>query len=143
MPGAVLKVHLFGLTTHYLGAIDALGGVAGVDDQLGFADDLFIVVIGVVGDDHDAVVVAQFVQFRAFHLQIVLASLADEREVGIVVADLGASLLQQFDDGEGGGLAQIIDIPFVGHAQDEDARPVDRFLAPVQRSADGSQYVIG
>jgi len=55
-------------------------------------------VVGVIGDDHDAVVSPEMIQLGALHLQVVPASLADEREVGIVVADLSAFLLQQFDD---------------------------------------------
>src|ERR1022692_633888 len=130
------------LAMHYLGTVNPLGCVAGVDDQLSFADNLAVVVVGVIGDDHDAVVLAQLVQFGPLHLQIVLSSLSNKREVGIVVADLSAFLLQQFDDGERGRLAQIIDVSLVGHAQNQDAGPVQRFLMPVQCSANGGEHVI-
>ena len=103
---------------HDLGAINSLGRVAGVDHQLGFGNDLAIVVVGVVGNDHDAVVLSQLFDLRTLHLQVVLASFADEREIGVVVADLGSFFLQQFDDGKGGRLAQIIDILLISDAQD-------------------------
>src|ERR1035441_5761721 len=56
------------LATYHFGTVDTLGRIAGVDDQLGLVDDLFVVVIGVIGDDHDAIKLPQFVQFRALHL---------------------------------------------------------------------------
>ena len=42
----------------------------------------------------------------------------------------------------GGRFAQIVDIFFVGHTEDEDARSVERFLMAVQRAADGGKHVI-
>src|SRR5271169_2588630 len=70
-----------GSAAHNFSAVDPFGRVAGVDHQLSLADDLAVIVIGVVGDDHDAIVLTQFFQFGALHLQIVLASLADDREI--------------------------------------------------------------
>lgn len=47
-----------GLAPHNLRTIDPLGGIAGVDDQLSIADDLIEVIVRVVGDDHNAIVLA-------------------------------------------------------------------------------------
>jgi hypothetical protein len=49
------------LTVDDFPALNALGGVAGVDDQLRLLDDLGVVVIGMVSNNQDAVVVAQVV----------------------------------------------------------------------------------
>lgn len=51
-----------------LGTIDPLGGIARVDDQLGFADDLFVIIGRVIGDDHDAIILAEFFHLRPLHL---------------------------------------------------------------------------
>ena len=85
---------------HDFGAFDSAGGVAGVHHQLGFLNDAAIVVIGVVGDNDNAVILPQVLQLRALHLQVVFPPLADEREIGIVVADLGPISLQELDNGE-------------------------------------------
>ena len=95
-----------------------------------------------IGDDHDAVVLAKFFQFGTLHLQVVLAPFSDEREVRIVVANRCPLFLQQFDDGKSGRFAQIVDIFLVGHAEDKDASSVNRFLMLVQRAADGGEHVI-
>src|SRR3974390_2491884 len=94
---------------------DSAGGIAGVNPQASFPDDLGIVVVGVIGDDQHAVVLAQVLDRNPRHLEIVFAPATDDRKVGIVVADLGAFLLQQFDDGQGGRLPQVVDVPLVGH----------------------------
>ena len=54
--------------------MDALGSVAGVDDQLCLVDDGFVVVAAVVGDDEDRVVLAEVVKRRAAHVQGVMTS---------------------------------------------------------------------
>ena len=46
------------LAVNDLGALDASRGVAGVDYQLCFLNDLFVVVIGVVGHDEHTIVLA-------------------------------------------------------------------------------------
>src|SRR5205814_2273597 len=66
--------------------------------QLGFAHDPLIVVIGVICDDHHAIVLAKMIQRRALHLQVILAAVANCREIRIVVTDFRALLLQQFDN---------------------------------------------
>ena len=48
--------------------------------------------------------------------------LPDHGEVRIVVADLRSFFLQQFDDGEGGRFAQVVDVFLVGDAEDQDLR---------------------
>ena len=42
---------------------DALGGIAGINDQLGFGDDAAVVVVGVVGDDQHTIILAEVFQF--------------------------------------------------------------------------------
>src|SRR5271165_2974717 len=128
---------------HNLGAFNATGRIPGVDDQLSFADDVVIVVVRVVGDDQDAVVLAEILQFRALHLQVVLAAFANEWKVGIVIADLGSVFLQQFDNGERRRLAQIVDIFFVRHTQHQHAGAIHRLLVAVQRAGHGRQNVVG
>jgi hypothetical protein len=56
--------------------MDALGSVAGVDDQLCLLDDGGVVVAGVVGDDEDGVVLAEVVERRAAHSQGVVTSVS-------------------------------------------------------------------
>jgi hypothetical protein len=60
-------------TTNYVAGRDIPGRVARINDQLRFANNACVVVIGVVGDDQHAIVLAQVLQVRAAHLQIVLA----------------------------------------------------------------------
>ena len=65
-----------------------LSGISRVNHELRLADDALIVVVGVVGDDQHAIILAQIVQGSAFHLQVVLAAFSHRGEKGIVVADL-------------------------------------------------------
>ncbi len=81
-------------------AVNPPSSVAGVDHQFGLFHDLPVVVVRVVGHDDDAVILSQILQLRALHLQIIFPALANEREVGIVIADLGSIFLQKFDNGE-------------------------------------------
>ena len=74
-------------------AVDSLCRVAGVNHQLGFAHDALVVVVGMIGDDQHAVVLAEIVQRRALHLQVVLAALSDGGKKRVVVADHGPLLL--------------------------------------------------
>src|SRR5215471_6770273 len=96
-----------------------------------------------VGDNEDAIVSAQVVEWSALHLQVIFAAAAYFGKVGIVVADNGAFLLQQLNDGQGGRFAQVIDVSFVGHAEYQDLRSVHRFLFLVQGPRDGIDHVIG
>ena len=107
--------------------IDSFGGVSGVDDQFGLLDDGWVVVAGVVGDDEDGVVLAEVVERSAGHVEVVVAAVAHGGEVGVVVGDDGALVAQQFDDGERGRLAQVVDVALVGQAQDQDLRSLDGF----------------
>ena len=52
-----------------LGRVDALGGVARVDDELRLLDDGGVVVAGVVGDDDDGVVLGEIVERSACMLR--------------------------------------------------------------------------
>src|SRR5580692_4991094 len=67
------------LAVHDLVALDAAGGVPRIHYQLGLADDLLVVVVGVVGDDEHAIVLSEIVERGALHLQIVFAAATHER----------------------------------------------------------------
>ena len=47
------------------------------------------------------------------------------RHVGVVVVDLGARRLEQLDQREGRGLADVLDVRLVGDANEQDARAAD------------------
>ena|ERR1700733_3388426 len=68
---------------------DTLRSVASVNDQLRFGDDASV--IRMISDDYDAIALAEFFQFGTFHLQVVLASFSNEREIRVVVADQAPS----------------------------------------------------
>ena len=97
-----------------------------------FAHNLLVVVVGVVGNDQNAVVLTEVFERRALHLQIVFASASDEWEVGVVVADLGSFFLQQLDNRQRRRFAQIVNILLVGNAQHQNLRAIDRFFLAVQ-----------
>ena len=79
-------------------------------------NNLLVVVVGVVGDNQHTIILAQVFKRRALHLQIVFSSLADQREVGIVIADVGALFLQKLNDGQRRRFAKVVNIFFVGDA---------------------------
>src|SRR5512143_1081598 len=70
-------------------ALDALGGVASVDDQVGFLHDALVVIVGMIGDNQHAIVLSQVVERCTGHLQVVFASASDLGEIRVVVADQG------------------------------------------------------
>src|ERR1700722_14328094 len=83
----------------------ATGGVAGVDYQLGGVDDGGVVVAGMVGGDDYAVVAGQglWVQGHGLHVfVVVVAHLVELGEIGIVVVEFGATLLEELHDLERG-----------------------------------------
>src|SRR5450631_1770433 len=96
------------LAGHNLGALDPAGRVSGIDYKLRLPHDRAVVVVGMVGHYEHAVVLAEILHRDTFHLQVVFPAFADEREIRVVIADLRARLLQQFNDGQGRGLAQIV-----------------------------------
>ena len=59
-----------------------------------------------------------------------------------MITDLRAVFLQKFNDGERRRLAQIIDVPLIGHTQHKHFCPIHGFLASVQCTAHGGQHVI-
>src|SRR5215813_8433069 len=87
---------------HNFFRVDSLGGVAGVDDELRFAHDLCVVVVGMIGENQHAVVLRQIVERHSVHVEIVVSAASYIWEKWIVVRNDGASLLQQFDDCERG-----------------------------------------
>ena len=81
------------LAEHNLGALDASGGVAGIDHKLGLLDNARVVVVGMIGHNNEIIVLAQIFQGSTLHLQVVLPPFADGGEIGIVVIHPGAPLL--------------------------------------------------
>jgi hypothetical protein len=112
--------------------VDASGGVAGVDNELGFFDDGAVVVGGMVCDDDDCVVLAEIVEGRVGHIEGVVPAVTNGGEIRVVVGDDGAFFAEEFDDGERGGLAQIVNVALVGEAEDEDLRAVNGFAIAVE-----------
>src|SRR5690349_12961570 len=86
------------LTVNDIAGCNSFCGITAVDDELCASDDIWVIVAGVIGHDHHAVKFFNLTQRRAGHLKIVMTAASHRREKGIVVADAGASLLQQFDD---------------------------------------------
>src|SRR5579872_1889775 len=125
--------------------LDAASGVARVDDQLGRVNDLGVVVAGVVGGNDDAIVTGDGLRVERHRLHVlvvIVAHLVKLREVGIVVVEFGAALLEQLHDLQRGRLAKVIDVFLVGDAEDEDFRALDGFLAIVESGCDGFDHVV-
>src|ERR1700733_8042752 len=88
------------LTTNYPWRRDPGRCIACVNDELRLGDDLLVVIIGVIGEDNYAVVLTESLQWHTFHLKIVLASLSNLWEIGVVVVNSRATLLQSLNDRE-------------------------------------------
>src|SRR5215469_14852641 len=104
-------------TTHNVPGMNAFHRVACINYQRCMLRDPLVVIISMVGHDQYTVILADVLDRRAFHLQIVMAPFTDKRKVWIVVADLSAIVLQQFNNRQGRRLAQVIDVLLVGHAK--------------------------
>src|SRR6267143_1403210 len=90
---------------NYFAGMEATCRITSVDDQLRVLDYALVVVVGVIGGDEHAIVLVEVLQRRALHVQVILAPATPKWEIGIVVADLGTRLAQEFDDRERGGFA--------------------------------------
>src|SRR6266853_2731123 len=106
-------------TPHDLRRIDTARGIASVNDQLRFAHDGRVFVVGMICDDGHTIVRPNVVEGNALHLQIVMPAFEQYREIWVMVVNDRAPLLQQLDYGEGWRFAQIIDILLVGHTKYE------------------------
>src|SRR5437879_11335947 len=98
------------LAAHNFRASYAAGGVSRIYDKLRFTHNPLVIVVGVVGHDQHAIILGKVFEWCARHSQIVLATFANSREIGIVVANLRPFFLQQFNDSERGRLAQIVNV---------------------------------
>lgn len=58
----------FVLARHNLGTVDSFCGISRIHHQLRLGNDATIVVVGVVGDDQHAIILAEILQLRALHL---------------------------------------------------------------------------
>ena len=124
------------LASDDFGGVYAFGGVSGVDYQLGLVDDGFVVVGGVVGDDDYGIVVSEVGERGVGHVEVVVAAATDGGKVGVVVGDDGALVSEEFDDGEGRRLAEVVDVALVGEAEDEDFRSLDGLALVVESGGD-------
>src|SRR5215475_64817 len=87
---------------HNFFRVNSLGGVAGVDDELRFAHNLCVVVVGMIGENQHAVVLRQIVERHSVHVEVVVSAASYIWEKWVVVRNDSASLLQQFGDRERG-----------------------------------------
>src|SRR5258708_3447431 len=81
-------------TSHNLRRIDATRGIASVNDQLRFAHNGRVFVVGMICDDCHAIVLTDVVEGNALHLQIVVPAFEQHREIRIVIVNNRAPLLQ-------------------------------------------------
>ena len=100
-----------------------LKGVAGVDDEAGLGGDPGVVVGRVVRHQQHQVgfLKGALVQRRRGQVEVgVMPHPGAPGDVGVVVADLGALLLEQVHDLEGRGFPVIIHVLLVGNPQHQD-----------------------
>ena len=100
---------------------NALGGIASVYDQLRLLHDVGEIILGVVGDDYHAVEFGYSFQWRAGHIELIFAPMADRGKKRIVVFDVSTQLLQQFDNGQRWRLSQVVVVALVGNSKHQDA----------------------
>jgi hypothetical protein len=98
--------------------VDSICRIPGVNDKLRLADDLGVVVFGMIRDDKHAVVLMQIVEQHTFHFEVVFAAFANLGEVWVVVTDQGASLPQSLNDSERWGFPEVVYVLLVRNAQD-------------------------
>src|ERR1700752_3957536 len=94
-PGSVaVRSRRMRSAVNYFVGIEATCRITSIDNELRFFDDALVVVVGMVGGNEHAIVLLEFSQGHAFHLQVILAPTTHKWEIGVVVADLGARLAQ-------------------------------------------------
>src|ERR1035441_1917014 len=98
----ITSLSLYQLAANNFGRLDSLGCIARIHHKLRFAYDVFVVVVGVVRHDEDAVVLSEVFEWGTGHVQIVMAAPAYRRKVRVVVENLGALCTQQLDDRQRG-----------------------------------------
>ena len=126
-------------------AHDAASGVTGVDHEFGAVHNGRVIVAGVIGGNDHTVVAGERLWGDGHGLHIfvvVMAHFVELGEVRIVIVEVRATLLEQFHDFQGGRFTQIVDILFVGDAEDKQFRALRTFLVIVERRGDGVDNVI-
>src|SRR2546428_5345823 len=106
--------------------------VAGVDDQSGLVEDAAVVELRMVGEDHDAVGPRQLLVGLLDRLEGDAVE-DDRRHVRVGVGHLGLRGAQAGQHLERGRLAGVAHAALVGHAEGEDAGPVQAAPAVVER----------
>src|ERR1700687_1079575 len=105
---------------------DVPGGVARVHYLRGIRDDHSIVDRAMVGQNQHCVVPGNALRRdgHRFHFVVEAVLLLEPRDVGVVVLDLRAALLEQADHAKRRALAHVVDVPLVGGAENEQAGSV-------------------
>src|SRR5262249_43638981 len=119
-----------------LGKSEASRDIASINHEVGEPDYPGIIKHGVVGDNYRAVraLKRRVIEPNAGkRLSSVNACLGYER---VVIADIGASIKELFNNAEGRRFANVVDVPLVSHAQHEDSRALYRLALVVQSVLD-------
>ena len=122
-------------------------GVAGVDDEVGGLGQGGVVHVFVGGGDEDAVVAldgggVEGNGFAAGEVGV-LAGLADDGEVVVVVVHHRAAGFELLHEDVGGGLAVVVDVRLVGEAEDEDPGAFDGLGAVVEGLGHAVDHPVG
>jgi len=80
-----------------------------------------------MGGDQDAVVIILNLNRLPTGIFGMLAGVLDLGDVGVVVGDGCSALLELLHEDIAGRFAVVVDVRFVGHAEEEDAGSVDGF----------------
>src|SRR5580692_618597 len=112
-------------------AHDAARGVARVYYQFGGIDDGYVIVARVIRRNDDSVIASEGLRIQRDGLHVfvvVVAHFVKLREIGVVVFEVRAALLKQLHDLERGRFAQVVDVLFVRHAENQQLRSLRLFL---------------
>src|ERR1700693_2201614 len=126
-------------------AHDAASGVTAVDYQFGAVPYGSVIVAGVIGSDDYTVVGGEGLRSDGHGLHIfvvVMAHFVELGEVRVVIVEIRAALLEQFHYFQGGRFTQIVDIFFVGDAEDQQLRAFETFFVIVEGRGDGVDNVV-
>src|SRR5580692_9927192 len=114
---------------------NAASGVARVHYELRSIDDRGIVVARMIGGDDNGVIASQSlrVQRDGLHIFVVIVPhFMKLREVGIVVFEGCAALLEELHDFERWRFAKVIDVFLVGDPENEKLRSLETLLVLVE-----------
>ena len=107
--------------------------------------DGFVVVAGMISGNHHGIVACERLRIQRNGLHvfvIVVAHLVKLGEVRIVVVEGRAALHKELHDLERWGLAQIVHVFFVSHAEQQNLRAFHAFLVVVESVGGGFGHVV-